>query len=397
MKVGIVGAGISGVVAGAHLNAAGIDITIFERSSEAGGVWLYDERLPPEPTYPSTRPSKADFCHDEEQGFNIAQHQRRQPVVSEDVEHAPSGPCYEGLSNNVSTKLMKLKINSWLAGTADFVNHRVLKGHPRSFRDQNVLLIGAGVSSTDIAREIGTEAKNIYQVSRGGAFDLPTSFLPPGATRIQGEIRAFESAQLQDSQLTDALQPIPGRVVFKDGRQLTDIHRIILCTGYHMSLPFLLRYHSDNTPVQEANSTVLVTDGTQIHNLHKDIFYIPDPSLIFIGIPFFTATFTLFEFQAMAIAAVLTGKAKVPTAQEMRREYQLRMHQKGTGKMFHSLKDREVEYVNELVEWVNRDGARVGAQPMEGHTQAWHAANIDRLKKIRKIMEDKARDLNSVA
>ena len=39
MKVCIVGAGISGVVAGAHLKAAGIDVTVFERSAEAGGVW----------------------------------------------------------------------------------------------------------------------------------------------------------------------------------------------------------------------------------------------------------------------------------------------------------------------------------------------------------------------
>lgn len=39
MKVGIVGAGISGVVAGAHLKAAGIDITVLERSSQAGGIW----------------------------------------------------------------------------------------------------------------------------------------------------------------------------------------------------------------------------------------------------------------------------------------------------------------------------------------------------------------------
>lgn len=39
MKVGIVGTGISGVVAGAHLKAAGIDVTVFERSDQAGGVW----------------------------------------------------------------------------------------------------------------------------------------------------------------------------------------------------------------------------------------------------------------------------------------------------------------------------------------------------------------------
>lgn len=164
-----------------------------------------------------------------------------------------------------------------------------------------------------------------------------------------------------------------------------------------MSLPFLQQYHSDNTPVSEANNTVLVTDGTQVHNLHKDIFYIPDPSLIFIGIPFFTANFSLFEFQAMAVAAVLTGKALLPTTEEMSREYQQRLQQKGTGRMFHSLKDRELEYVNELVNWMNRDGARVGAQPVEGHTKAWHVANVDRLARVRQIMEDKARDVNTFA
>lgn len=263
---------------------------------------------------------------------------------------------------------------------------------------QNVLLIGAGVSSTDIAREIGPEAKQITQLSRNGTFDLPPSLLPPGATRISGEIRAFEVLHAEKStQLNDTLKPIPGRVYLKDGRELTDIHRIIICTGYHMSLPFLRQYHSDNTPVRGANKTVLVTDGTQVHNLHKDIFYIPDPSLIFIGIPFFTATFSLFEFQAIVVAAVLSGKALLPSAEEMRREYEQRVKMKGTGKMFHSLKDREVEYVNELVDWVNRDGKRVGAAPVEGHTEAWHEANVERLERIRRIFGDQGRDVDTFA
>ena len=42
-KVAVVGAGISGVVSGKHLLAQGLDVTIFERSSGFGGVWL--ERL----------------------------------------------------------------------------------------------------------------------------------------------------------------------------------------------------------------------------------------------------------------------------------------------------------------------------------------------------------------
>ena len=268
---------------------------------------------------------------------------------------------------------------------------------------QNVLLIGAGVSSLDIAREIGDEAKKIYQTSRNGAFDLPASFLPPGAIRISGEVDAFESFQVESTPLTDALEPIPGRIILKDGRELTDIHRVIICTGYHMSLPFLRQYHSDNTSAGDADSTVLVTDGTQMHNLHKDIFYIPDPTLIFIGIPFFTATFSLFEFQAIAVAAVLSGKAFLPTAEEMVKEYQQRVKEKGTGKLFHSLKDREDEYVDELVGWVNRDGERVGAAPVEGHTKAWHEANVERLERVRQLFGvrdpdvNKDRDVNSFA
>lgn len=39
MKVAVVGAGISGVVTGAHLIRAGLDVTVFERNDTAGGVW----------------------------------------------------------------------------------------------------------------------------------------------------------------------------------------------------------------------------------------------------------------------------------------------------------------------------------------------------------------------
>ena len=149
-----------------------------------------------------------------------------------------------------------------------------------------------------------------------------------------------------------------------------------------MSLPFLSDYHSDDTPASQASDTVLATDGTQFHNLHKDIFYIPDPTLTFIGVPYFTATFTLFEFQAVALAAVLSGKAQLPSQEEMRSEYQARLRKKGVGKAFHSLKGQEVQYVNSLVDWLNRDGQRLGASHVEGHTAAWHAADADRTRMV---------------
>lgn len=38
-RVAVIGSGISGVVAAAHLKKEGIDVTVFERSSAPGGIW----------------------------------------------------------------------------------------------------------------------------------------------------------------------------------------------------------------------------------------------------------------------------------------------------------------------------------------------------------------------
>lgn len=263
------------------------------------------------------------------------------------------------------------------------IQHSKSYRKPDSSVDQNVLLIGAGVSSTDIAKDLGPVAKTIYQTSRGGAFDLPSKLLPENAQRLD-DVRSFQppsSSKAEESLHPSA--PIPLDIHLKNGRVLTNIHRVILCTGYHISLPFLPDHHEDHTLPENASDTVLVTDGTQRHNLHKDIFYIPDPTLSFIGAPYYTATFSLFEFQAVALAAVLSGKAELPSQHEMRDEYRARVRRKGSGRAFHSLRGEEVQYVDSLVEWLNRDAERLGGQRVEGHTAAWHAANEDRLKVLR--------------
>lgn len=38
-NVAVIGAGISGVVTAAHLKREGLDVSVFERSSAAGGIW----------------------------------------------------------------------------------------------------------------------------------------------------------------------------------------------------------------------------------------------------------------------------------------------------------------------------------------------------------------------
>ena len=92
----------------------------------------------------------------------------------------------------------------------------------------------------------------------------------------------------------------------------------------------------------------------------------------------------------MLVAAVLARRAFLPKREDMRGEYERRVREKGGGKLFHSLKDREVEYVDGLVGWMNRDGESVGAVGVEGHTVAWHVANAERVEKMRRLVRDKA-------
>ena len=99
---------------------------------------LYDERQPIEPLYPATKPSEGEVPGEDVDGDE-----------KQVLEHAPPGlvsslsefvhsqvmlmlfhrPCYEGLTNNVSTPLMRLKLNSWSEGTPDYVSHRVLRDY----------------------------------------------------------------------------------------------------------------------------------------------------------------------------------------------------------------------------------------------------------------------------
>ncbi|KAF2431629.1 dimethylaniline monooxygenase [Tothia fuscella] len=464
-QVAVIGAGISGVLTAAYLKNAGVHVTVFERAKVAGGVWVYDERVPIDPTYPAIKPSKGEAYEE----FDAKGKSDLRELL-----HAPPSPVYYGLKNNIATSLMQTKQLGWPDGTLDFVTHAVFKnyiqeissktgvqsltkygarvsavkkeglkwsltytvlgkdlnepsqqyelffdavivaaGHyhcprvpdipglttwkakwpsriwhskayrkPDQFKGKNILLIGAGTSSTDIARELHPVANKIYQSSRNSKYDFPIGMLPPNATRI-AEIASFDLAGLEDA--ND--ETFPATITLKSGEKLCDIHNIIICTGYTITFSYLNSYHNDDLKPTEADDTILVTDGSQVHNLHKDIWYIPDPSLAFVGIPYFTANFSLFEFQAIAVAAVLSGAAILPAEEVMRKEYAEKVALKGVGRSFHSLRGEEVQYVNELLEWINTDPTRSPAEKIEGHTALWHQANEAQNVRIREAFD----------
>ena len=175
-----------------------------------------------------------------------------------------------------------------------------------------------------------------------------------------------------------------------------------------VSYPFLNKYHCTYLPSpgptsspssSSSSSTSTSTDsdqytigrdvlttpsGTTVHNLYRDTFFIAKPSLAFVGTPYHIATFSLFDFQAQAVARVFAGVAELPSETQMQDSYRHKVRAKGLGRHFHSLRGEgeEERFVRELVEWVNRDLVRLGAgrdvYPMEGHTEEWHMADIAR-------------------
>ncbi|KAL9112348.1 MAG: hypothetical protein Q9227_003466 [Pyrenula ochraceoflavens] len=272
-------------------------------------------------------------------------------------------------------------LHQWKHRWPDRILHSKSYRDPIIFKDQTLLLIGAGVSSCDIAKECGPHAKHIYQSSRGGALDLPTSFLPPNALRIPS-IKRFDSFPAHTAPLDSATSPIPATVTLSTSNAdelPCPIHTVILCTGYLRSYPFLRHLHADHLPASLASPETLVTsEGVTLHNCHKDIFYIPDPTLAFVGAKTHAATFTLFDFQAQVVARVWAGLAKLPSERVMREEYEGRVREKGVGgRDFHSFRGvgEEEGYVEGLVEWMNCE-LKEGEERMKGHTEEWHKERV---------------------
>lgn len=495
-SVAVVGAGVSGVSAAAHLLRHGLDVVVFERSPVAGGVWVFDPRRDQDPAYPVAGDDHPQHLLEKGDLKNSTHNFKKEGVDDVLIAHAPPGPCYEGLMNNVPTTMMRSTLLNWPRGTPEHVTHRdieqyvqrlaretgahdvtrygtrveqavkppgsakwhvrtktivvtgdegdeiefeekdwsfdalvVASGHyhvpliplvpglaewkqkyptrvmhsksyrsPREFENQNILLVGAGVSSLDIAKELDSVANRSYQSSRGGAFDLDPGLLPPNAERVGGlrEFRLDERKAVQED--NDLVQetgaPIPGTIHLADGRILTDIHQVILASGYQTTYPFLGGLESDTTPVEEADDNILITaDKCVMHNLHRDMFYIPDPTLSFVGVPYYTSTFSMFDFQAEVVARVYAGLANLPSREAMAQEHRARKKAAAAqgardfgGKAFHSLLSNQVEYMQDNLAWVNKDVDKTKGEvaPMRGVDEEWYQALEDfRTKSIR--------------
>ena len=167
------------------------------------------------------------------------------------------------------------------------ISHSHNYRYPQTFRNKDVVILGAGASGWDIALDMSTSASNIYLSHENSQLKL----------KLPGHIKQLPSIkEIIDSET----------VLFRDGG-IRRADALLFCTGYKYTFPFL-------SPSCEVT---VDTKGKRIRSLYKHIFHTNFPSLVFIGIPAIVCPFPLISLQSRAVTAVFGGKSPLPTRELM--------------------------------------------------------------------------------
>lgn len=170
---------------------------------------------------------------------------------------------------------------------------------PKCYRDKNVIIVGGNISAIDIGQYLDPIANVL--ISRDLSRD---PYLPYMSRCINS---------LTNIPLIKEFLPYSKKIRLTDGTVLSGIDHVILCTGYHVEIPFLekgiLNYSIPN------NSKV-PTSNSRIKSLYQHVFNIEDPSIAFVGKLVVQTLFRTMETQAAAIAGVWSGIKKLPSKAE---------------------------------------------------------------------------------
>ncbi|EAU87107.2 hypothetical protein CC1G_05796 [Coprinopsis cinerea okayama7 len=278
-------------------------------------------------------------------------------VVATGRYNAPNVPAISGLEE-------------WNKKFPGHLLHSRQYRHPQPFKGKTVLVIGAATSGGEIAREVITQAKQVYVSIRPDKFRGPHFALTdhlrrlPANITLIGEIKSFNdpSGSIQASEI----QLVNGTVI-------TGVDNVIFGTGYRYTYPFLSDYINpslgpkDELPREEGVIQPIITDGTHVRSLYLDAFYIPDPTLLFINANFGMQSFTYAEFVSLAAAKVWSGKADLPNTAALWAAYDETVKDRlGYGRHFQFLgTERTKASLRFFVSWLNEAAVKYGGRQID--------------------------------
>ncbi|XP_041458803.1 flavin-containing monooxygenase FMO GS-OX-like 2 [Lytechinus variegatus] len=225
--------------------------------------------------------------------------------------------------------------------------------HPESYKDQSVLIIGAGASGIDIALDLSPHARQVYL----------SHWKPRLKTPIPSNIKEVQAVK----------SICKTEVEFLDGHK-DSFDCILFCSGYYYDFSFL---HPD--------CSVDVTDG-RITPLYKHVIHQIFPSLCFIGIAIRICPFPHFSAQTQFFLAALDGSMKLPTQKEMQedeaRDYQKKLDEGLPHRYAHLMGERQWGYHSDILSLAGAKQHQPVVEKLYKHVSVYRGTDVSNYKKM---------------
>lgn len=338
MKLCVIGSGAAGLAAAKYGIKFKCDVIVFEQSNQVGGTWVYDENIGKNEYGVDVHSSMYKGLHTnlpkEIMGYPDF------PIPSQEKSYISSMDMLKFLNlyadnfdirkqikfEHQVLRVRPLKDETWEVIVRDLRNSKyetfnfdsvlvcnghyhtptipkfrganIFRGvqihshdyrHPDSFKGENVLVIGGGPSGFDLANEISKTANRVT---------LSHHLKVPPLTKFQSNVdQKPDVSYLQEND-----------VVFSDGKSQS-YSVILYCTGYKYAFPFL------------SVDCGIKCDNNFVRPLYKHCLSINQPTLGFIGLPFYVCATQMFDLQARFCLKFLTKQKELPTREEMMQDY----------------------------------------------------------------------------
>ncbi|XP_037041724.1 senecionine N-oxygenase-like isoform X2 [Bradysia coprophila] len=342
LNIAIIGGGPTGLCSARHCIARGYNVTIFEQNEDIGGTWLYTDEVGkdkyglkihsamykelrangptqtmeyPDLHYPNDTlsyppyPDVLNYLLSYADLFQLRKYVKFSHLVVR--VHPIDGDKWEVIvkdlpNDSYSTRIFDAifvcngHFSEPLIPEIDGVNEfkeKLMHSHDfRSaevFRDEDVLIIGAGTSGCDLVIHLSRIAKTVT---------LSRRHKPKETEEMKSK---FQNSLPEGIIVRDVVKRFTDEgAEFIDGTQM-NFSTIIYATGYKYSFPFL-----------SVDSGIHVDDNF-VQPLYKQIINIEHPTMAFIGIPKSALNYNMFDMQVRFALKYLSGEKSLPTKQEM--------------------------------------------------------------------------------
>lgn len=358
-RIAVIGAGPAGLGALRHFLSIGYETHAYEATGHIGGTWVYNPRpskfsavydslhcnipkevmaytdfpFPPEvPSFPHHTQVLAYL-----RSFASKHDLERHICFNSPVTHLEKRNGLWELSTSLTTETYHAvlicighfsKPNPWDVPGLEHLSHRGIPvihsqeyRHPAPFKDLNVLVVGAGPSGQDLAREVSSVASKVFLAhNRNRALFVDTC----------------------PSNLSEVDRP---RCVLADGSVELDNGSILApdivlaCTGYVHNLPFL----------RQTATAHVAPHGRAVRGLICQLVARDDPTLAIIGLPVKILPFPLFEDQIGFVAAIYNGRVTDEVLRKFAEQEDQELEMlNGDDRAWHILGDRQWEYRRQL-------------------------------------------------